>query len=74
MRGTPQIRYPLLLLFLAISFLQAFAQSSELETKMRLRQQWYIQPSTEVLQNGSVLSSPEFQPKYWYRAAIPSTV
>jgi exo-1,4-beta-D-glucosaminidase len=39
-----------------------------------LRDGWSIQSSREVPDKGSVLSTPAFQPKQWYRTTMPSTV
>ena len=62
----------------ACSFLST-SLASELEatppeTKLTLANGWYIQPSSEVQQTGSILSTPQFEPRHWYRATVPSTV
>jgi exo-1,4-beta-D-glucosaminidase len=35
---------------------------------------WDVQSSRKVTEGGEILSSPAFQPKGWYKAAVPSTV
>ncbi len=42
--------------------------------KLVLKDDWYIQPSSEVSEKGETLSSTSFEPKHWYRATVPSTV
>ena len=52
----------------------ADAQASSAGRKLVLTDGWYIQPSSDVTEKGSVLSTAAFQPKHWYRATMPSTV
>jgi exo-1,4-beta-D-glucosaminidase len=42
--------------------------------KLVLTDGWFIQPSPEVPEKPSVLSTAGFQPKHWYHATMPSTV
>jgi exo-1,4-beta-D-glucosaminidase len=49
---------------------QAVGQTS----KMFLRESWRIQSSAQVKEKGDVISTPEFQPRNWYTATVPSTV
>lgn len=44
------------------------------DTKLLLTDNWFIQPSFDVHEPGSTLSTVGFQPQHWYRAMIPSTV
>jgi exo-1,4-beta-D-glucosaminidase len=50
------------------------AQASSAARKLVLTDGWYIQPSTDVTEKGSVLSTAAFQLQHWYRATMPSTV
>jgi exo-1,4-beta-D-glucosaminidase len=42
--------------------------------KMLLREGWTIQSSADVRETGEVLSRPDYRPRHWYRASLPSTV
>ena len=42
--------------------------------KLVLADGWRIQPSQDVTEKGSVLSTAGYQPQQWYRATMPSTV
>jgi len=42
--------------------------------KLFLQNDWYIQPSRDVADKGSVISTAAFRPEQWYRATMPSTV
>ena len=42
--------------------------------KLVLADGWRIQPSRDVSEKGSVLSTAGYQPQQWYRATMPSTV
>jgi exo-1,4-beta-D-glucosaminidase len=42
--------------------------------KLLLERGWNIQSSEKVQQKGDVISKPNFQPRGWYAATIPSTV
>jgi exo-1,4-beta-D-glucosaminidase len=42
--------------------------------KLVLSDGWRIQPSQDVSEKGSVLSTAGYQPQQWYRATMPSTV
>jgi exo-1,4-beta-D-glucosaminidase len=53
--------------------LLSFVSASQAE-KLVLKDGWYIQPSQDVPDKGSVISTAGFQPKQWYRATMPSTV
>jgi hypothetical protein len=52
----------------------ADAQASSAGKKLVLTDGWYIQPSPDVTEKGSILSTAAFQRKHWYRATMPSTV
>ena len=39
-----------------------------------LRQNWSIQQSADVRENGEALSSTGYKTRNWYRATVPSTV
>jgi len=42
--------------------------------KMLLRDNWSIQSSKEVGEDGKLISMPDYQPEKWYPATVPSTV
>jgi len=59
-----------------ISVVAAAAAAAEgsAASRVLLRQDWAIQSSADVRENGAVLSSPAFKPRGWYRATLPSTL
>ena len=64
-----------LTLFSVVSACQlADAQASSAGRKLVLTDGWYIQPSSDITEKGSVLSTAAFQLQHWYRATMPSTV
>jgi exo-1,4-beta-D-glucosaminidase len=44
------------------------------ETKLMLHEGWALQTSAKIEAKGEVISTPEFAPKGWHSATIPSTV
>lgn len=47
---------------------------TNLQEKMVLRENWTIQSSSDVKENGKVISTPDWKPGKWYPATLPSTV
>jgi len=44
------------------------------QEKLLLRNDWAIQSSKEIRENGAVISTLTYQPEKWYPASVPSTV
>ncbi len=44
------------------------------QEKMLLKDNWAIQSSNEVKEDGKMISMPAYQPEKWYPATVPSTV
>jgi exo-1,4-beta-D-glucosaminidase len=42
--------------------------------KILLRNNWSIQSSAQIKEDGTVISGPAFKPEKWYPASVPSTV
>ncbi len=43
-------------------------------SQLRLRENWFIQPSTDVRADGAAISTVGFSTRDWYPATLPSTV
>ena len=43
-------------------------------SQLRLRENWFIQPSTDVRADGAAISTVGFSTREWYPATLPSTV
>ena len=41
---------------------------------LQLKDNWEIQSSASVSQDGSILSANDFQPEKWYSTTVPTTV
>src|SRR6266496_2088817 len=71
------IRRCLLLCLLAVCVFEIVAmaagEASEGST-FALKDGWSIQSSAKVEATGERLSTPQFIPKNWYRASVPTTV
>src|SRR5512133_1963304 len=50
------------------------AHSQPVDQKITLRDNWTIQSSKEIHNNGSAISLTSFKPEKWYPASVPSTV
>jgi len=50
------------------------AGDSSSDSQILLRQNWFIQPSTDVRSDGAAISQPGFSTQGWYPATLPSTV
>src|ERR1041385_4670194 len=59
---------------LLFALLSAALLSAETDSRMLLRQGWFLQSSAEVHENGSVLSTASFRPSGWYQTTVPTTV
>jgi len=44
------------------------------QEKILLRNDWAIQSSKEIRENGAVISTASYKPEKWYPASVPSTV
>ncbi|MCX6302431.1 MAG: hypothetical protein NTW82_09625 [Bacteroidia bacterium] len=44
------------------------------QEKMLLRDNWAIQSSKDIAEDGKTISMPEYTPEKWYPATVPSTV
>src|SRR5579863_954623 len=63
--------------FLLVSSLLAqnpAATKQAAEAKLALREGWSLQTSAKVDAKGEVISTPQFSPKGWYDATVPTTV
>src|SRR5437899_12493573 len=54
--------------------LLTYAALAAAQSKIPLRENWAIQSSAEVRENGAVLSAPGFTPHGWRAATVPTTV
>lgn len=69
-------------LFVLAQFLLAsslFAQDKRTvmpaaENRLPLREGWSLQTSAKVEAKGEVISTPQFTPKGWHAATVPTTV
>src|SRR5512136_2622718 len=55
-------------------FVAAAAGFAASAVRVHLRSGWDLQSSRKLNEGGEVLSSKGYQPKGWYRTAVPSTV
>jgi exo-1,4-beta-D-glucosaminidase len=69
------------ILFLLAQFLlassllaQNVSNKSSAEAKLPLREGWSLQTSAKVEAKGEVISTPQFVPKGWHVATVPTTV
>src|SRR5579863_757954 len=63
--------------FLLVSSLLAqnpAATKQAAEAKLTLRDGWSLQTSAKVEAKGEVISTPQFAPKGWHEATVPTTV
>src|SRR5579863_773260 len=63
--------------FLLVSSLLAqnpAATKQAAEAKLVLREGWSLQTSAKVEAKGEVISTPQFSPKGWHEATVPTTV
>src|SRR5258708_28470114 len=65
--------------FLALTFdhpllAQNAVKHSSKETKLTLSEGWALQTSAKVEVKGEVISTPQFAPKGWHAATVPTTV
>ena len=56
-----------------ISSFTLMSQSSQ-NGKILLKDNWTIQSSKEIKDNGKVISTQSYKPEKWYPATVPSTV
>ncbi|HYL97400.1 MAG TPA: hypothetical protein VEZ90_00480, partial [Blastocatellia bacterium] len=62
-------------LFNSLSFGQEkVAAKHDSEPKLVLREGWALQTSAKVEAKGEVISTPQFAPKGWHEATVPTTV
>jgi exo-1,4-beta-D-glucosaminidase len=61
------------ILFLSLLSFVTLAHAAQAD-KLVLADGWRIQPSQDVIEKGSVLSTAGYQPQQWYGATMPSTV
>ncbi len=54
--------------------LLAYASLAVAQQKMLLRENWSLQSSAEVRENGAALSAAGFTPRGWHTATVPTTV
>ncbi len=60
---------------LSLTFAQGHAASPTAASKhLRLAEAWDLQASGKVGEDGSVISTPRYQPKGWYDVTVPTTV
>ena len=50
------------------------ARFTDTEEKLFLKDNWAIQSSEEVKEEGKIISTPKYNPEGWYPTSIPSTV
>jgi len=62
------------ILMIAGTFLYSCTSQVDNHQKMLLHNNWAIQSSAEVMEDGEMISMPDYQPEKWYPATIPSTV
>jgi exo-1,4-beta-D-glucosaminidase len=62
-----------ILLIGALASASTFSQTKP-DGKMLLRDNWSIQSSIEIKENGKEISTAAFKPEKWYPATVPSTV
>ncbi len=60
--------------FLAFASVVACASAAAAQAKITLRENWVIQSSSEVRENGAALSAAGFKPRGWHAATVPTTV
>src|ERR1700733_13201637 len=65
--------------FCLLPLLAVMASAADTDHKpysagMVLRENWSLQQSTDVRENGEALSTPGFRARNWYRAIVPTTV
>lgn len=64
-----------LALFSSFSFSQEKATAKhDSEAKVALHDGWTLQTSSKVEAKGEVISTPQFAPKGWHEATVPTTV
>src|ERR1051325_989773 len=59
---------------LLFALLSAALLSAETDSRMLLRQGWFLQSSAEVHENGSGLSTASFRPSGWYPTTVLSAL
>ena len=59
---------------LASSLLAQISHTQSAEAKLPLRDGWSLQTSAKVEAKGEVISTPQFVPKGWHTATVPTTV
>jgi len=59
---------------LTVSLLACADSEKNLAKEMLLSDNWTVQSSAKIAQNGQVLSNPEVSTEEWYPARVPSTV
>ncbi|HEX3386161.1 MAG TPA: hypothetical protein VHS53_13270 [Mucilaginibacter sp.] len=62
-----------LVITLSLFLFQAFAQDSE-TNRMILRDDWQMQSSLKVTDNGNAISQSKYQPQGWYKVSVPTTI
>ncbi|HWD86964.1 MAG TPA: glycoside hydrolase family 2 protein [Mucilaginibacter sp.] len=62
-----------LVITLSLFLFQAFAQDSE-TNRMILRDDWQMQSSLKVTDNGNTISQSKYQPQGWYKVSVPTTI
>ena len=61
------------LLFLGVG-LSLKADAGLKSSKLLLKENWQIQSSVEIRENGAEISLADYQPRGWYLTKIPATV
>ncbi len=62
------------LVFLSLFSFSQITRPSETASRVFLRDGWALQSSAKVEDKGEVISTPDFQPKNWLSATVPTTV
>ena len=62
------------ILFSAIIFSFSCSRQADTEGKLFLKNDWTIQSSAKITENGVRISSPDFIPEGWYPTSFPTTV
>ena len=62
------------LLFPGILFIFSCTQQADTEEKLFLKDNWTIQSSAEIGDDGVTISSTDYEPNGWYPTSVPATV
>ena len=62
------------IIVIAVIFMFSCTSRINKQEKMLLHENWTIQSSAEIMEDGNTISMPDYKPEKWYSTTIPSTV